>query len=153
MSKEPIIKINVRRATELRDKLETISDEQFNMGLWMTTTEIENKGQTSTYRKVEELTEHECGTVGCLAGWAVALYPNEKLMKSKIDDIGFIGEGAKILGMTEHDAHALFIAGRADGGQHSFPRIKRRHAIKHMTNIIEGKSGATWPVNLASLDV
>ncbi len=58
------------RVIQLRDFLETLPDERFNIAYAWT-------GPGGTWGTYEQVKANECGTAACISGWAQVLFPRE----------------------------------------------------------------------------
>lgn len=76
---------------------------------------------------------NECGTAGCIGGYAVLLYPDE------VEGSWFVNSAAEILGLDSNDAIYLFM-GHFDRevytGLKDISKITRRQAAKAIRNLI-----------------
>lgn len=81
----------------LADYLEkNVPDEMFDMRSYFSTTPI-------------ELRQHKCGTTGCVAGWAVALFTEfQKGVDSTLGGRMTADTAANMLGLGQHAQHQLF---------------------------------------------
>jgi hypothetical protein len=50
----------------------------------------------------------ECGTIGCIAGWAVTLYRGQ--IKRDLDKLGYLGSAQRLLKLDDDQAIRLFSA-------------------------------------------
>ena len=82
--------MNTSRMLELANFLESLGDEKFDMNRW----------------RVETV----CGTVGCIAGWAVECYVPEEI----VGKIGVNLSAKDALGIDFRVADALFVPSASD---------------------------------------
>ncbi len=101
--------MNIERLTVLRDYLANPPADHefgFNMLGWAEETSLRYPdllSDTAVGSMAEA--EHECGTVFCIAGLAIALYPD---CSKKIK---FCDQGAEVLGLEHSQAWQLFYGG------------------------------------------
>ena len=53
----------------------------------------------------------KCGTVGCIAGWAVDLFHDDP---ENVDNLDVEDEAKRLLGLSDREAYDLFLAGDWD---------------------------------------
>ena len=89
--------MNTKRALKLAQVLESLDEEQFDMGTWR---------QSAS-----------CGTVGCIAGWAVELFAKERHVPGG-PSVGSLADHA--LDISALVASALFMP---DGAEESYANV------------------------------
>jgi hypothetical protein len=104
--------MNVERLRQVRDHLETLPPQQFNMSDW-----IFHSNLVGYDKDGRPLKEASCGTSACIAGWACILNPIEAErehggQKVQVAIVGGVWEceerARELLGLDEHTAKALF---------------------------------------------
>lgn len=96
--------MDVQNLTTLRDYLAKLPDERFDMGQW-----------TSANRAEDMI--HDCGTCGCIGGWAEAIS----------------GQAASVwLDLTDYQSQLLFNPFHVD-----WDTITRERAVDVLTRFIE----------------
>lgn len=123
--------MNVERITQLRDFLQALPDEKFNMSSLFKPADVE------TYRELAPTTAtefvHQCGTAACIAGWAITLFdPFAQLPAANS------GLAEELLDLTSDEGFELFVP----EGYHNADRFSRTAAIATLTNLL-----ATGEVN------
>jgi len=85
---------------------------------------------------------HECGTIACIAGYAVAAAYGNRIAKHFKTDVG--GEARRILGLTVDEARELF----SDGWRTLKPRPTNKQAARVLRHLAAtGK--VDWSIALA----
>lgn len=87
------------RMIQLRDFLETLPPERFDMSNYYIVT-LTGNVPAHWFERPTEVVAADCGTSACICGWASVLRaPKEPFSEDKT---------AKWLGLNGHEAHALF---------------------------------------------
>lgn len=96
---------NIEKLTELADFLDKLPADRFDMRTWGSAYE----SGVLVYRAPRL---NECGTTACIAGWGAVLHATEKelsaLHASRASG-AFIDFGVSMYGLTNQEAHALFV--------------------------------------------
>jgi len=96
--------INRENMMKLALHLEDIDKSRFNMGYWVSSYQDEYQ----EHMEGERLDIHDCGTAGCIAGWAVALKNHGKFHAIDADEYEglVLDEDEVFLGDVRHHAAA-----------------------------------------------
>jgi hypothetical protein len=97
--------MNMKRLKELRDHLAQLPPAACDMGTWLRLEIRDGKYVSFQYMKENHF---ECGSVGCLAGWAVALqHKDDPYIRAEFSrDIK--QDAIKWLEIDPYEAHCLF---------------------------------------------
>ncbi len=120
--------LNIERLTLLRDTIDNLSPTKFNMNYWCT------GGNISQLK-------HDCGTAGCIGGWAeVLFFPIELLAKDTWRHNTYdVGEE---LGLDSDQTNALFFPDDVDFGEDpdsvtSIDQLTQAQAVETLTRLID----------------
>lgn len=105
--------MNKERMYVLADLIDTISPEKFNISNWTLDVEPLPDGSGYYYNNQEihaNLSAYDCGTAGCIAGWAVALKNDLDLKSFPLSSVS--AEASDYLGLTIGEANSLFFFGQ-----------------------------------------
>lgn len=105
--------MNKERMYVLADLIETISPEKFNISNWTLDVEPLPDGSGHHYVNQEidaNLSAYDCGTAGCIAGWAVALKNDLDLKSFPLGSVAI--EACDYLGITMEEGQSLFYFGQ-----------------------------------------
>jgi hypothetical protein len=125
--------LNLDAWRELRDLIASLKDDQIAMGYFLGRRE---HGDFRSGKPFSKSLLHDCGTVGCIAGYALLL--REKRMPEQPFDVA-----AEILGldrekhgmMMESDAYYVFMGRWCEGTRLS--EITRQDVLAYMDRVIE----------------
>jgi hypothetical protein len=145
--------MNKERMLLLADLLETITPEKFNIENWTLDIHHDLYGDSgATYSNQyhhASLSAYDCGTAGCIAGWAVAMKNDLDLKNFPAASVAT--EACDYLGLTEDQGRSLFYFGettiwgkyRDDLGfdeAHGYAdQIKAKHAAYALRQIADGE--------------
>lgn len=113
--------MNVERLTELRDTIAKLDSQRFNMNYWA----VHMKADSRPMARSQELV-HDCGTCGCIGGWAEAMYAEE----GKIT--GHVEPAAKLLGLDDETGYALFYPDNIE----DYDSISQSEAVQTIDKLI-----------------
>jgi hypothetical protein len=141
--------VNVENVQKLIDLLKALPEEKFSMPDWLerkglgtpsfAATQVEEykKFFEPVYKTPEEVI-HNCGTAGCIGGWAGVIMKkerNEKLTFKGAWSTAHYGQEdvADWLGIGYSAGYTLF---HADGGPRVMPEVRRVHAIRVLEHLL-----------------
>lgn len=145
--------VNVENVTKVLELLKAMPNSKFQMDTWLDRPD-EDQFDENGEQKPDQIFEpdqviHNCGTVGCIGGWASVIMRQEKGVKlrwlgfskyfapnvSDDDPVEFHEENvAEWLGISVWTAHRLFYA---EGGPRMMNEVKKDHAIKVLEHLIK----------------
>ena len=70
--------MNIEKMNQLADFLENLESDRFHISYWVSEKYVDNNNEISHYEG-EIIDIDNCGTAGCIAGWALALEKNGKV--------------------------------------------------------------------------
>ena len=140
---------NLESLKTLRDFLKNVvPDEKFDLNHWRKNIDLQ-PGQSSpdAWAVTSYDLQHECGTVGCILGWAAAIDEfrarglEYNLSLGEVDFMGSYGTaaGAKFFNMPNGVASSLFIPISYGFGGNKFNKgevITKAHAIERLEVLI-----------------
>lgn len=94
------------RMLELASFIENLNPKRFAMSYWAVEDNPE-KGILDIDPKA--LDPHKCGTMGCIAGWAVFLFAPRPAMAVRDYDIDVMREATELLNLGRKEAQQLFL--------------------------------------------
>lgn len=140
---------NLESLKTLRDFLkEVVPDEKFDLNHWRKNIDLQpGQSNPDSWAVTSYDLKHECGTVGCILGWAAAIDEfRERGLEYNLNlgDVTFMGSygtvaGAEFFNMPNYVASSLFIPIAYGFGSNNHNRgetITKAHAIERLEVLI-----------------